>query len=496
MTDSAAPRDSQSAAQLADALMKVSVLDDLEVRRICVVDAMERLKLRLSVAEFDDKKIHIVVMVRAFASVPDGWRHLTEAVQHLADYDLPSRHAAALAHPVVAPLLDEPGRDELSALLAGLDRTAVPELAAVWYSAAGDHFGPLPESVHTAWDAHQLLAHTNRPADGAPRTLRFLQELAVVLTPERGDAIRSWTNRNVRTTVQDNLEAQWILDDSRTHTGSWRAEPGHPAHLLIRLAPSTGSPDRIDITCWANSGPAWAPRRRDERSVPVSEVRRHVATVLDREEIRLRAHRGGLILEFILPFSLVNEPVEEWSRHGPFGEEKVWDSEFGGPSIGHDYKVVVRSLERIEALQLHRVWNERWDVLTDAARGARMHRCEEGDGARHERLYARLTDDPAVVLMTLGSPPDGPHGKGELLVGLQAGLPLVLWSRSGPLTEHAHTLAESALDGRLSEALDRLTRLRSAPRTGDHGGEGFTGPRIAVLWDDPNRLPEVPEPIL
>ncbi|MFJ4784789.1 hypothetical protein [Streptomyces sp. NPDC088794] len=475
--------------------MKVSVLDDLEVRRICVVDAMERLRLRLSVAEFDDKKIHIVVMVRAFGAVPDGWRHLTEAVQHLADYDLPSRHAASLAHPVVAPLLGETDQHDLSALLAGLDRTAVPELAAVYHSAAGDHFGPLPDSVHTAWDAYQLLAHTNRPADGAPRTLRFLQELAVVLTPERGDAIRSWTSRHVRTTVQDNQVAQWILDDSRTHTGGWRTEPEHPAHLLIRLAPSTGSPGRVDIACWTNSGSAWAPRRRDERPVPLSEMRRHVAMLLDREEIRLRTHRGGLVLEFILPFSLVNEPVEQWSTHGAFGEEKVWDSEFGGPSIGDGHKVVVRSLERIEALQLHRVWNERWDVLTDAAGGARMHRCEEGDGAEHERLYARLLDDPAVVLMTLGSPPDDQHGRSELLVGLQAGLPLVVWSRSGSLPEHAHALAESALEGRLAESLGVLTRLRSAPRTGDHGGEGFTGPRIAVLWDDPNRLPEVPEPI-
>ncbi|MCC5473966.1 VMAP-C domain-containing protein [Streptomyces barringtoniae] len=495
MTDSARPRDSQSAARLADALMKVSVLDDLEARRICVVDAMERLRLRLSVPEFDEKKIHIVAMVRAFGSVTDGWRHLTEAVQHLADYDLPSRHAVALAHPVVAPLLDEPDQNELSSLLAGLDRTTVPELAAVYRSAAGDHFGPLPDIVHTAWDAYQLLGHTNRPAEGTPRTVRFLQELAVVLTPERGDAIRSWVSRRVRSTVQDHREAQWILDDSRTHTGRWRTEPAHPAYLLIRLAPSTGSPDRIDLTCWANSGQAWAPRRREERSVPASEVRRQVATLLDREEVRLRAHRGGLVLEFILPLPLLNEPVEAWSRHGAFGKEKVWDSEFGGPPLGHDYKVVVRSLERIDALQLHRVWNERWDVLSAATGSARSYRCEEGDGAQHEQLYARLADDPDVVLMTLASPPDQRHGRSELLMGLQAGLPLLLWSRSGPLTEHAHAVAEGALEGQLSEVLGRLTRLRSAPRTRDHSDEGSVSPCIAVLWDDPNRLPESPEPI-
>ncbi|PZT71007.1 hypothetical protein DN402_00805 [Streptomyces sp. SW4] len=357
--------------------MKVAVLDDLDARRICLVDAMDRLRLRLSVPEFDDKKIHIVTMVRTFGAVPDGWRHLTEAVQHLADYDLPSRHAAALAHPVVPPVLDDPAQHRLNELLAGLDRTTVPALDAVYHSAAGDHFGPLPESVHTAWDAYQLLAHTNRPPDGAPRTVRFLQELAVLLTPERGDAIRAWISGQVRSTVRDSLRAQWILDDSRTHAGVRRKQPDHPAHLLIRLAPATTSPDRVDVSCWVNTSAVWEPRRREERSVPAADVRRCVAGLVDREEARLRTHRGGLVLEFILPLSLVNEPVEEWPRLSAFGTETVWDSELGGPPLGVDYKVVVRSKERIDAEQLHRVWNERWDVLTAEERPARVLHCAE-----------------------------------------------------------------------------------------------------------------------
>ncbi|MFF9622526.1 hypothetical protein [Streptomyces griseosporeus] len=493
MSEPAVTPDPETAEQLADALMKVSVLDELEVRRLCVVEAMDRLRLRISVPEFDDKKIHIVAIVRAFGAVREGWRHLTEAVQFLADYDLPSRQAAGLAHPVLPPLLDDPGQLELSRLLAGLDRTTVPQLPAVYHSAAGDHFGPLPATVHTAWEAYQLLSHTNRPAHGAPRTVRFLQELAVVLTPERGDALRSWISRRVRDDARDSLEAQWILDDSRTYAGSWRKDPAHPAYLLIRLAPSTTSPDRVDLTCWASSGESWAPRRREERSVDAAEVRREVAALLDREEARLRTHRGGIVLEFILPFSLVNEPVEEWPRNNPFGAERVWDSELGGPPLGLDYTVVVRSLERIEALQLHRVWNERWDVLTGGEGRARVHQCAHGDGARREALYERLAGDPSVVLMTLGSPPDEAHGKTELAIGLQAGVPLLVWRRATD-DPHAPAVAEAVLEGPLSEVLDRLTRLRSAPRTGDHYAEG-PGSRLAVLWDDPNRLPELPEPI-
>lgn len=493
MTEPPAP-DAGASARLADALMKVSVLDTLEARRLCLLDAVDRLRSRLSVAEFDDKKTHIIAMVRAFSAVPDGWWVLTEAVCHLADHDLPSVHASSLVRPVVPPVLEGPAEEGLQILLEGLDRTSVPLLATVYHDAAGEHFGPLPEFVHTAWDAYQLLAHTNRPARGAPRTVRFLQGLAMVLTPERGDALRSWVSRQVRGSAADHLEAQRILDDSRAYAGGSTEKTVRPAYLLIRLAPATASPDRVDISCWSSSGASWEPRRREQCSVPASAVRAQVATLIDREEIRLRTHRGSLVVEFILPLSMINEPVEEWSRHSAFGENPVWDGGLGGPPIGVDYRVVVRSKERIDAQQLHRVWNERWDVLSSEESAAGAHHCARGDGERAESLYERLTRAPDVVLMTLGSPPDGRHGRRELLVGLQAGLPLLLWSRADGPVGHPVPLHEGLLQGDLAEVLDRLTSLRSAPHPGDDDAGGH-GPRLAVLWDDPNRLPEIPEPI-
>ncbi|MEV8598411.1 hypothetical protein AB0465_00675 [Streptomyces griseoviridis] len=493
MTEPPAP-DPGASAGLADALMRVSVLDSLDARRLCVLDALDRLRLRLSVPEFDDKKMHIVVMVRAFATVPDGWRRLAEAIGHLAHHDLPSQHALSLVEPVLPPVLDAPALDGLNRLLEGLDRTSVPQLPAVYQQAASAHFGPLPEFVHTAWDAHQLLTHTNRPAEGAPRTVRFLQGLAMVLTPDRGDALRAWVSRQVRGTAADHVEAQRILDDSRAHAGGSASKSVRPAYLLIRLAPATASPDRVDISCWASSGASWEPRRREQSSVPASSVRARVATLIDREEARLRTHRGSLVLEFILPLSMMNEPVEQWSRHSAFGEDSVWGGGLGGPPIGVDYRVVVRSKERIDAQQLHRTWNERWDVLSAAEPRATAHQCARGDGARAESLYEHLARAPHIVLMTLGSAPDDPHGRRELLVGLQAGLPLLLWSRGGGAAGPSAALHEGLLQGDLEEVLGRLTSLRSAPHPGDDDAGGC-GPRLAVLWDDPNRLPEIPEPI-
>ncbi|MCT7356178.1 hypothetical protein N4P33_29105, partial [Streptomyces sp. 15-116A] len=195
--------DPESAARLADALMKVSVLDEIANRRLCVTEAEARLRARISVPESPEKKIHVISMVRAFGAVPRGWRALTEAVQYVADYDLPSRHAASLAHTVALPVFEDAAEHALRGLLVGLDRTTVPGLDDVYQAAAGPHFGPLPPGVNTAWEAHQLLAHTNWPADGVPRAVRFLTALAAALTPERGDPVRDWVARQVRDATGD-----------------------------------------------------------------------------------------------------------------------------------------------------------------------------------------------------------------------------------------------------------------------------------------------------
>lgn len=476
--------------------MKVSVLNDLDNRRLCVLEGMERLQARVSVKESDEKKIHVVSMVRAFGCVPSGWQCLTEAVQYLADYDLPSRHAASLAHSVALPVSDHAAELELRALLGGLDRITAPALADLYGAAAGAHFGPLPGGCHTAWDAYQLLTHTNRPTDGTPRSARFLQELAATLPPERGEPIRTWAGRQTWGGGEDPATARRRAGPPHADTGPQAANGTHSAYLMIRLSPSVSSPDRVDITCWTNTGKAWEPRRRDDTSVPRAQVRRHVAALVDREEARLHTHRGGIVLEFILPLSLLNEPVEEWSRIGALGDRRLWASEHGGPPFWQDYTVVVRSLERIETLQLHRVWNERWDVLTARAGEARAHRCGGPDTAENHQLYLRLKRNPGVVLMALGAPPDQLQGKEELLMGLHAGLPVLVWSHSGPLAERVHYAVETALQYPLSELLKHMVRLRTTlPMKDDEFPEGDTGAGIAVLWDDPSRLPEFPEPI-
>ncbi|MGC5038338.1 effector-associated domain 2-containing protein [Streptomyces sp. DT190] len=487
------PLGAERAAHLVDALMKVPVLDDLRSRRLCVDIALDRLRQRLSVAEFDDKKPHLAEMVRMFGTVPQGWERLADTVRFLADYDLPSEQAAALVHGPAHPAGDPGQRSELAALLGGLDRRTVPELAAVFSFAAGDGFAPLPEGVRTAWEAYELLEQCNVPTDGVPRTVRFVQEVAYAVGPGLGDPLRRWLSRHVRMMTDQGVDAMRVLGDTRRTTGAWRRKAEGCAYVVIRLQPCSDARDEVWLTCWTSTGDTWEPRQRDDRRLPLADAPAHVADLIDREEARLRNHHGGIVLEFILPVGMVNEPVEDWPRANPFREVP------GGPSftptLGADYKVVIRSLERMEALQLHRVWNERWKVLTSGTQG-RVHRCKSGDGAQQGLLYAKLKQDPAIVLMALGSSPQDPAGRSELLLGLRAGLPVLLWAHQGHLDAREHATAEHVAEtGAWDALLDHVTRLRFSPDPRDDG-RGCIRSRVAVLWDDPNRLPEAPESVI
>ncbi|WP_190178459.1 VMAP-C domain-containing protein [Streptomyces naganishii] len=478
-------------AQLVDALMKVPVLDDLKNRRLCVSNTLARLGQQLSVSDFAEKKPHLVEMVQVFGAVEQGWQKLAAAVSFLADYDLPSAQAAAVAEGLAHHTGDLTPRRELASHLGGLDRRSLPALEGLFVSAAGEAFGPLPATARTAWEAYELLENCNVPPDGVPRAVRFVQEVAYAVGPDLGDALRRWLSRYVRTSVSQGSEAMEVLERSRRDTGPRRRERGGTAYLVVRIHPLSDAPGHVWLTCWTSAGGAWEPRQRDDRRLPLDEVPSRVAALVDQEETRLRHHTGDIVLEFILPVDMVNEPVEDWPRANPFGEA-AGDTGFD-PPFGMEYQVVIRSLERIEALESHRVWNLRWEVLAGGA-AVSSHRCEQGDDDQQALLYKKLRRDPSIVLLALGTSPDEAAGRSQLVLGLRLGLPVLLWAHQGSLDDREHTAVDDLTDVDGWESLrERVTRLRFASDPRDDGREGALRSRIAVLWDDPSRLPEVPE---
>src|SRR6202042_1428869 len=58
-----------------------------------------------------------------------------------------------------------------------------------------------------------------------------------------------------------------------------------------------------------------------------------------------------LVVEFLLPLSLLGHPVERWSLDE-------------GYPIGYAYPVVVRSLDRQRKEFFYQSWRRRWDLLS------------------------------------------------------------------------------------------------------------------------------------
>ncbi|MEU1673855.1 hypothetical protein ABZ752_17745 [Streptomyces roseifaciens] len=163
--------------------------------------------------------------------------------------------------------------------------------------------------------------------------------------------------------------------------------------------------------------------------------------------------------------------------------------------LGEDHQVVVRSLDRFTRRDLHGRWGQRWEAFVDGTAG-RVHWFAE-DGRRH--LYS----DPPPAVVVLSSPPAGAQGADgargrpdELAEALRVGVPVVLWDRRGGGDPSFRAALRTLLDGRDLRGLPGLVkalRIESGDCDPEEEGEdtvaGRVGRHVALLWDDPRRMP-------
>jgi hypothetical protein len=195
-------------------------------------------------------------------------------------------------------------------------------------------------------------------------------------------------------------------------------------------------------------------------------------------------------LEFVLPFELLNLPVDWWPRD---------TAEVPNVPLAVNYPVVIRSLDRLQNRAWHRFWRARWQQLTRDEHPSKSVYVNVGRrGGDHLRgLEARLGDNEHFVALVLSEPPlpDGGHGRRELQAALRSGLPVVIWHRAGHTTQEFRELLDSLLD----EGLQRLPakvaayRRRAAIDAADDENAVHLGRHITVLWDDPDRKPVLPD---
>ncbi|GGX93567.1 VMAP-C domain-containing protein [Streptomyces hiroshimensis] len=257
-----------------------------------------------------------------------------------------------------------------------------------------------------------------------------------------------------------------------------------PDYLIIRirplLAPEQGR--NALLSHWWRLHPEGQLRGTDRR-IDLDHAESEVRSLIRQAESEWAYLKSDLAIEFVLPQGLLGMTVERW-RKAPFqGVDGV---------LGEDHHVVLRSLERIDRRDLHGSWSRRWRDFTNGCAG-RVHWFPQ-DGRRH------LLSDPPPAVAVLSAPPDGARSEegvhdqlNELAAALRAGVPVVLWDRRNGIDPAFRTALRSLLDSRDPRGLPGLVKsLRIS--SGDRDPEEYfvVGRHVALLWDDPNRMPVAP----
>lgn len=264
-------------------------------------------------------------------------------------------------------------------------------------------------------------------------------------------------------------------------------------YLAIHIAPDPLENGRYTVSHSLMSdagGPNWQHGDPMQR-VPTDGLQHAVTRIIKTVEGGGGDRLAHVWLEFVLPFELLNLPVDWWPRD---------TTEVPNVPLAVDYPVVVRSLDRLQNRDWYRFWRTRWQQLArDEHPSKSVYVNVAHQNGNHLRgLEARLGDNEHCVALVLSEPPLPDHGNGrrELHAALRSGLPVVIWHRAGRSTKEFR----GVLDGLLTEGLSRFPakvaayRRRAAIDAADDEDAAHIGRHLAVLWDDPDRKPVRPEP--
>lgn len=190
-----------------------------------------------------------------------------------------------------------------------------------------------------------------------------------------------------------------------------------------------------------------------------------------------RYSSSKLTIEIFLPLDLMNQSVDSWEI----------DDELGVPvTLGSQYKIVVRSYERILPTYLYKgFWEEKWKIaqqLTDIEVGKTLI---PGDCNNLKRLFVELNKPDIIGLKLTTAPVQTGKGSVFALI-LKTAIPLAIWLRQdlakncdekidGLLQCGIHQLPENV-------KMKRLDAVLEPPDT-------HIGHHLSLLWEDPYRLP-------
>lgn len=469
--------------ELADALAQIRDLQD-ETGRVAFVHAIgEALERPLMIDSRGSPRVFLYNIVLECRARPGGMEAMLLAVDFLAG----GTHAAALVHRLASPaqeLLEPVAEGWIKELLQGL---RVPSLTRIYHAAAGNSVTPPPGRLDDAWQAFCILLDANTGPDDVPPHLLFVMLLVRALDlrgraadTRRLDRLRAWLQDQLavlRTEVDTTIAHRLDLLRQERELEIGQAD----IYLIIQLEPvddlTAGEP-LIRLSHWRQIHPfEWRPERGADQVVGIEEIPAAVSELIQEAE-------GGwayqlddsLVLEFVLPLSLLHLAPDEWTRD-PAGEP------YPTP-LGTEYEVIVRSHERMYTRTWHRAWRQRWQVLTEAVEGL-VHWPERAEPHQPRRFRDRLMTDPNVVACVLGSAPNREPGRTELRMALRTGVPVVLWHRGDMEPDELRDVLRHVIERPdMRDLPGDLKLLRGTQRANDGQGSVFAG-SLTLLYDNP-----------
>jgi hypothetical protein len=467
---------------LVDRLEEIPSLRDPASRRLCLDLLVDQLGVRLVVNDFPTPRAQLIGIVQACRQQhPRALRAFIDVVEQMEPGSIPVHRARVAIEDMTAlELVAEPDRNELLTLLAGLPRNLLAEFVRM---VAGRTI-ELSSDEHYHADVLATLERMNARPDGVPPLLVFVEHLAAHLDDSRADRLREWNDRQAeRSGLTERLQAVQL---EQAHQP--RLEQNLVAYLVVRIEQDLLDPDQLVVVHWQHNDPTgWHPQRGRQFTGGLDQVRAHISDLVARAESGWARNASNIVIEFLLPYNLLNLPVDQWDLEA--------DSILPRP-LGLHYQVVVRSLDRARSPRWHREWRRRWALLKMAQ--TELTNFEDNwlwsNGAKPRQLTAldaRLAARRDVVSLVLRSVPEGKE-PGEVMVGLRTGVPVMVWQRSDS-NRSAFDAEIKAMRDNLPSLAESLRLLRGAAKQASRP-ESHVGSRVSLLWDDPDRPVEPFDP--
>ncbi|MFL6075322.1 MAG: effector-associated domain 2-containing protein [Mycobacteriales bacterium] len=451
-------------------------------RQLAVELLRDELNAPLQVRIHAQDRLYLIEIVRACAALPHGLRALGEVLDSLE----PGSSATVETH----RLIDEwyasgwISGEDWSLLREALEGVTLPDLADLCRLATESRVPMMPAHCDCAWWVFVHLAGFNAGPHTLPPSLVFLDLLLDRLEPSAADAVREVCLRWAR---------EWGLA-AELEVRHWRRPLGESAvdaaYLVIELDPDGLDSQQYTLSHWYQNDPhQWHPRRGEDRTVRLGELEQAVENLIADMEAKWARSSAPVMLEFVLPWELLNSEVDWWPHESGTGRASP---------LAMDYSVVVRSLERLRTPRWHRLWRQRWRQFVHEPATSHMYWSRPSGEDYFTRLESELKSDESTVSLVLSEPPQhtGGHARKEIETALRSGLPIIIWHRGDCSSAEFRTVVSSlAAEGGLGSLPERVRKLRMQALRLEPDQRGrHIGRHLTVLWDDPERLPEPSDP--